>query len=66
MNQFELMPHGSRWELTQAGTLVRSFANREIAVERSIQIVTQLTGYLRILAADGTIEEEHVFPLGIE
>jgi hypothetical protein len=62
MNQFHLTPKGTRWELSQDGTPVGSFATKEKGVNRSIEIVREVTGTLKIHRADGTIEEERTYP----
>jgi hypothetical protein len=62
MNHFQLKPRGDRWELTESGNPVGSFATKEKALQRSTAIVSEVTGSLRIYKVDGTIEEELIYP----
>ena len=41
---------------------VGSFATKQRALDRSIEIVSEVTGSLKIHRADGTIEEERTYP----
>lgn len=62
MNYFQLKPRGDRWELTEGGNPVGSFATKEKALQRSTAIVSEVTGSLRIFKADGSMEEELIYP----
>ncbi|HWB05311.1 MAG TPA: DUF2188 domain-containing protein [Verrucomicrobiales bacterium] len=63
MNEFQLRPRGSRWELTDNGNPVGSFATKQKALERSFAILSEITGTLKIYKSDGSIEQERTFPL---
>jgi hypothetical protein len=67
MNNYHLTTNGDRWELqAEGGRGLASFPTKEEALERSIEIVTQRTGSLKIHKADGTIEEERTYPRSID
>ena len=62
VNRFRLKPRGDKWELSQNGSPVGFFATKEQALSWSIEIVNEVTGSLAIHRADGTIEEERIYP----
>jgi hypothetical protein len=67
MNNFHLSPNGDRWDLKEEGGRgLASFPTKEEALERSIEIVTDRTGSLKIHKADGTIEEERTYPRSVD
>jgi hypothetical protein len=48
--------------LTESGQPVGSFPTKQRAIERAVEIVTAVSGSLKIHHADGSVEEERTFP----
>lgn len=64
MNNFHVLPDGSKWKLTEADGHNHhgNFDTKIEAVERAMNLVAGRTGSLKIHRADGTIEEERTYP----
>lgn len=63
MNIYHLTPKGNQWELAEEGDgSLALFETKKEALEVSRRTVEKITGSLKIHKADGTIEEERIYP----